>query len=87
MDEWLDVIFEEIKKERERQDLKWGKQRNHSPGTWLLILTEELGEASEAFLKENLLAARYELIQATAVLTQWLEDIYIRGEEANHVPK
>lgn len=79
--EWIDVIFEEIKKERKRQDLKWGKQRDLVPGVWLLILIEELGEASEAFLKGNVLEARQELIQAIAVLTQWLEEAYRRTEE------
>lgn len=36
--------------ERSKQDAKWGQQ-NHEFPIWLAILTEELGETSQAFLK------------------------------------
>lgn len=35
--------------ERQRQDAKWGEQ-NHDPFTYLTILTEEVGEFSQAAL-------------------------------------
>lgn len=41
----MDKILEEIKKERIRQDKKFGKQ-DHSPIEWIAILSEEVGEAS-----------------------------------------
>lgn len=40
-----------VREEMERQDKKWGEQ-NHSPSTWILILTEEIGETSEAALHD-----------------------------------
>lgn len=36
-----------VEKERERQNQKWGVQ-NHDDGTWLMILTEEVGEVAES---------------------------------------
>ena len=35
--------------ERQRQDARWGEQ-NHQIGTWLTILTEEIGELCRAEL-------------------------------------
>lgn len=35
--------------ERTRQDAKWGEQ-NHDPFIWLAILSEEVGETSQAAL-------------------------------------
>lgn len=46
----MDNIFEEIRKERKRQDEKWGVQ-NHSPLVWDSILNEEAGEVSKAALE------------------------------------
>ncbi len=72
-------IIEEIIVERQRQNLKWGEQ-NHD-GTWLLILTEELGEASKNIIEnapEKL--TDQELIQSAAVIVQWLES---RGRRNN----
>ena len=34
--------------EMERQDRKWGADRRHTPDHWLVILSEETGEAAEA---------------------------------------
>ncbi len=73
-------IIEEIIVERQRQNLKWGEQ-NHDDGTWLLILTEELGEASKNIIEnapEKL--TDQELIQSAAVIVQWLES---RGRRNN----
>lgn len=68
-----------VLEERDRQDLKWGDQR-HDPYTWLAILTEEIGEVSQAILHDTYggRAAgtlQEELVQATAVALQWLEKL------------
>ena len=36
-----------VKEERERQDAKWGSQRNLPNPTWLAILVEEVGEVAK----------------------------------------
>lgn len=38
-----------VLRERARQDAKWGEQ-NHDPITYLVILTEEVGELAQAAL-------------------------------------
>ena len=45
----LDVFEGLIRRERDRQDIKWGEQ-NHEPLLWLAILGEEFGELSSAIL-------------------------------------
>lgn len=65
-------IFEKIAAERQRQDSKWGEQ-NHEAGMWSLILGEETGEASKAFLQGNEAHAVTELIEAAAVIVAWIE--------------
>lgn len=40
------VILEQINRERDRQLIKWGKQK-HSHTYWNAILTEEVGEAAK----------------------------------------
>lgn len=42
----MEKILEEIKKERIRQNQKWGEQ-NHSVIEWQAILMEEVGEAAK----------------------------------------
>ena len=44
-------ILEEIRKERLRQDAKWGPQ-HYELTMWLTILMEEVGEAAQAYLDE-----------------------------------
>lgn len=65
-------IFNEIKKERIRQDEKWGIQ-NHSPETWFLILGEEIGEAQKAVLENDLPKYREEMVQVVAVAVAMIE--------------
>lgn len=52
--------------ERKLQDAKWGEQ-NHHPEKWIVILLEELGEASKALLEQQAVKYRDELVHATAV--------------------
>ncbi len=64
--------------ERVRQDMKWGTQ-NHSPGRWMLILMEEVGEFSQAVLDAQVKGAdpaeiRKELVQVVAVALSMLEN-------------
>lgn len=76
----MDNILEEIRKERERQDKKWGVQ-NHSPIVWDSILGEEAGEVSKAALESHfnhmgdnrLEDYREELIQTAAVCVAAIE--------------
>jgi len=39
------IAVKEVAAERERQDAKWGQQ-NHGLAVWLMILSEEFGEAA-----------------------------------------
>lgn len=47
-EEGMNYWLEKIKKERARQDLKWGEQ-NHHPLLWFSIIGEEYGEMCHAF--------------------------------------
>lgn len=67
-------ILEDVKRERERQDRKWGVQ-NHSDEYWLAILAEEFGEVARAFLDKNPENLKEELLQVAAVAVVWLECI------------
>lgn len=66
--------------ERQRQDQKWGEQ-NHAFPVWLAILSEEVGEMSQAFLKLNFGGKtpersknfREELVQVAAVALAMIE--------------
>lgn len=80
MFETMKAVFEKIRKERIRQHNKWGKQ-DHDNFIWLSILTEEVGELSEAVLHENFGGKKSdkvekELIHVAAVATQWLEILH-----------
>lgn len=75
----IDQAFLLIRDERMRQEAKWGPQ-SHDTGTWLQILSEEVGEYSEACLHDKFGGpkkghARAELIQLAAVAVQMLEKL------------
>ena len=80
-------VLGEILTERDRQDEKWGEQRTLTDLRWLGILAEEMGEAAEAILEDDLKQVRKEVIQACAVALVWLEcidtDDRIRDRKAN----
>lgn len=72
-------VLQDILDERARQDARWGEQ-NHHPFRWIAILTEEVGEASQAALnfdwhsdQANANAYRAELVQVAAVAYAMLE--------------
>ncbi len=46
----VNLVLQEVLQERLRQHAKWGQQ-NHAPEIWLMILGEEVGEATKAALE------------------------------------
>lgn len=66
-------MFDAVVKERKRQLEKWGEQHKDL-GTWTLVLTEELGEFSQAVLDRKPKEAFDELVQVVAVGLAMLED-------------
>lgn len=77
--------FESVRKERGRQEDKWGQQ-NHLDLTWLAILTEEVGEAAQEILTNQFGAVgnghgdlREEVVQVAAVALAWVEALDRRG--------
>lgn len=82
-------ILQGIIEERDRQDNKWGLQK-HDLGVWMLILTEEVGEASEAALRtifgnpDNISDFEEEVLQVAEVAVKILEFVR-RARETNDV--
>ncbi|WP_237386175.1 MazG-like family protein [Xenorhabdus sp. Sc-CR9] len=71
--------------EMNRQDEKWGADRNLSPFVWQAILSEEVGEFAQAILHdeyggEHAGTARAEMVQVAAVALQVIE-MYDRVQE------
>lgn len=66
-------VYELINAERDRQDAKWGRDRDLHPFLWLTILTEEVGEVARASLKGDTENLRDELVQVAAVAIAQLE--------------
>jgi len=78
----LEEVFEAIKAERQHQDDKWGVQAHPINPMWSAILSEEVGEASQALLgaiyHPNSLTRSHlfeELIQVAAVATAWAQKV------------
>ncbi|MEJ0232584.1 MazG-like family protein [Klebsiella michiganensis] len=64
--------------EMNRQDKKWGADRNQHPFVWQTILSEEVGEFSQAILHDEFGGpksgtAREEMVQVAAVTLQIIE--------------
>lgn len=74
----MEDIIQEIRDERQRQDIKWGlaKDRNLSPETWLRVLVEEVGEVAAAINDKDWSNYPVELVQVAAVVVAALEDLY-----------
>lgn len=78
MTQATDGVLAELKRERERQQAKWGEQ-NLDPPVWLMIIGEEVGEANNAALehllgnKTDLADYRAELVQVAAVVVHAIE--------------
>jgi len=80
-----------IEKEREFQADKWGMQM-HDNGTWSMILGEEVGEMSEACLREiqgngltpGMLEHQIdEAVQIAAVATAWAARLIMKRNHFN----
>ena len=76
-DRGQESILEAIRLERLRQDEIWGPEQDHDSGTWLAILTEEVGEVSKSLLsmKDPAKLTEKELVEVAAVSVAWLEAI------------
>jgi NTP pyrophosphatase (non-canonical NTP hydrolase) len=79
--ELTEEVLAAVKAERERQNAKWGLRR-YDNGTWLAILTEEVGEVAQAMQKEwgwgkpsDAQDLYKELIHASAVSAAWAEQV------------
>jgi len=59
--------------ERDRQDAKWGGQRQLSDLEWMVILVEEVGEAAKDILDKKPDGLKTEVTQVAAVALAWLE--------------
>ncbi len=71
-------IIDDILGERERQDEKWGPDREIEPLYWLAILMEEVGEAAKEVIEPLCPIIftpelRREVVQVAAVAIAWLE--------------
>ncbi len=81
----LDELLDEVRRERQEQDAKWGRSfvgRSHTD--WVAILGEEFGEVARAVTEFNATRThseyrmrkaemRAELIQVAAVCLSWVE--------------
>lgn len=68
----FDVVTD-ISNERQRQDDKWGSQRDLTDEKWGVILGEEYGEVCRAVCEHDDAQLRKELIQVAAVAVAWVE--------------
>lgn len=67
-----------VLEEMDRQDVRWGADRNNHPFVWGAILGEEVGELHQAFLHDEFGGrcagtARAEAVQVAAVALQIIE--------------
>ena len=79
-------VLDDIVAERQRQDEKWGADRELGSTTWHVILSEEFGECANAFLEDDMESLYAEIIQTAAVAVAWLETM-IEEEEAGETPE
>lgn len=78
-------VINDVCAERARQDAQWGNQSEHNDFVWNAILTEEIGEVSQAVLHQKFGGPAKntlyeELTQVAAVAIAWMEAINKRGE-------
>jgi NTP pyrophosphatase (non-canonical NTP hydrolase) len=77
-DERREAILEEVFRERDRQDAKWGGvpgRDRDDDHTYAAVLGEEFGEVCRAWLERDTEQLRAELIQAAAVAVAWVEHL------------
>lgn len=83
----MEQIFEEVRQERLRQDIKWGEQ-NHDLFVWTAILVEEVGEFAQAVLHykfggPKIFKVRTEITHVAAVAIQIIEYLDRKKENDN----
>lgn len=71
----MDSLWDEIMRERARQDRKFGCQRKLADVEWLPILVEEVGEVAKAINDRDSAQMRKELVEVCASALVWLECI------------
>lgn len=81
-------ILHKIRLERERQDKKWGAQRDHSLPDWMTILGEEYGETCQEALRVHFGKVSEqdfieEMIQVAAVCVAALENLHYTIDRYN----
>ena len=87
-------IHDEIKHEMRVQDGQWGpvEKHSHTDAEWNLILGKQIGQANDAVLRAGEVVdldyirvhdrlIEVEVVQAAAVLWQWLRDRRLRAKE------
>lgn len=89
-DQRFNRIFNDIIKEVQRQDNKWGQDRNQTPSTWLSILVEEVGEVAKELNDTNpteIIAPNYrkELIEVATVAVQAILN-YDKATQKGEIP-
>lgn len=71
-----EYVLEDVREERERQDLKWGDQIHNTNELWNVIGVEEVGEVARAIYEADNVEHLYtELIQVAAVYVAWAESL------------
>lgn len=66
--------FDRIEQELERQNEKWGTDRDLNDRTWVTVLLEEVGEVAHAVLEHDLENLQDELVQVAAVCVSFLRN-------------
>ena len=85
-------VYNAIADERRRQDKKWGKDQRQPMFRWFVILMEEVGEASKAYLDhywkgEPRERVTEELVQCGAVVVKMIEQWTTIGDSDESVFK
>ena len=80
------AVINDVVKERQRQDDKWGEDRDQDNLLGSVILTEEVGEAAEQSIAVHLgdvseIGLYEEVIQVAAVAIAWAENLHRRGKQ------
>lgn len=78
-------LFDEINKERDRQDFKHPYPKGFPNDIRMEILAEEVGEVAKAKLEGDQSQLRDELIQVAATAVRWIECLDL--EKKNDIEK
>lgn len=87
-----DLIVKMVKQEIDCQDMKWDADRKQHPFVWNAILTEEVGEFSQAAL-QSIYGGKHagteleEIIQVAAVAMQIANNLILDGRELIERPE